>query len=197
MLSSVGSLASGTVLGASHRGRQDRRTGPVRDERWAVAMASDRAFSRDEFQRRLQTDELEPPFTVSGMVKKADEGEGYFLFSMGDCESWARVPLDAIRSAEPLGSLPCREHSHPVVRLEFAPPTDENAWAFSLLKGMRRMAARLKFVDAFGDPLGGGDDETKEEYGATPTCTRCIRRCSRTHVGDPIGYMLCALNCPC
>ncbi|MDF2092548.1 hypothetical protein P0Y31_09345 [Knoellia sp. 3-2P3] len=159
-------------------------------------MASDRAFSRDEFQRRLEADDLEPPFTVAGMVKKAEDGGGYFLFSMGDCESWAKVPLNAIASAEPLGVLPCREHSHAVVRLEFATPTDENAWAFSLLKGMRRTAARLTFLDAYGE--GGGDPETKKpEYAATSGCTRCIRRCGTTHQGDPIGYMLCALNCPC
>lgn len=107
------------------------------------------------------------------------------------------IPLDAIESVEVIGSLPCKEHSHPVATIAFRQPAaTENAWVFSLLTGTmsaaRMMSAQLMFPRDEIRTRGG-----EEALGATSTCTRCIRDCGRAHIGDPIGYMICALNCPC
>jgi hypothetical protein len=127
------------------------------------------------------------------MVKKADSS-GAFLFSIDGCTSWIEVPLDAISSAQLIGVMPCKDHSHSVVRIEFGGDAGAG-WELSLLRSMQgalRIAANYRQGYGLPDEL-----EEEERLGATATCTRCIRQCGRDHVGDPIGYMVCAFNCPC
>jgi hypothetical protein len=47
---------------------------------WRSAWLGRPRFSPDEFHERLQQDELAPPLTLTGMVKKPDDGGRSFLF---------------------------------------------------------------------------------------------------------------------
>ena len=60
---------------------------------------------------------MRSPVVLDGMAKPAENDGAAILFSPAGCESWVRVPTDLIESAEHLGELACKDHTHPHVRI--------------------------------------------------------------------------------
>lgn len=68
------------------------------------------AFTPGEFLERLREDKLTPPLVISGMVKPTAESKT-FSFSVGGCNAWVELPVEAIENAAILGTLPCENQS--------------------------------------------------------------------------------------
>lgn len=73
--------------------------------------------SGEELLDALQGDKLSQDDVYVGMVKESDK-EKHVAFAPGSCEEWIDVPAELIGDVEVLRHVPCRDHSHPLVRLE-------------------------------------------------------------------------------
>jgi len=54
-----------------------------------------------------------------GMVKVSKK-DNHVAFTPGSCDEWIDVPAQLIADVEVIRHAPCREHSHPVVRLKLS-----------------------------------------------------------------------------
>jgi hypothetical protein len=97
-------------------------------------------LSADDFFEKLQQDKLitETPFSIVGMVKKSDGNEKTIkLAPGGHCSNWVTVPLEFIDRVEMVSTVPCKDHSHPLVKLHMKKPkTAEGQLYFDLLEKM-------------------------------------------------------------
>jgi hypothetical protein len=98
-------------------------------------------LSADNFFEKLQKDTLETsiPFSIVGMVKKADGKEKVIEFAPGgNCSNWVKIPLEFVEDAEVLKTVSCKDHSHPLVKLNLkTPKTAEGKIFFGILEGMK------------------------------------------------------------
>lgn len=105
-------------------------------------------LSADNFFDKLQKDTLEAsiPFSVVGMVKKAEGKEKAIEFAPGgNCSNWIKIPLEFIEDAEVLKTVSCKDHSHPLVKLNMkTPKTAEGKIFLGLLEGMKQGSARME-----------------------------------------------------
>src|SRR5918912_481342 len=65
----------------------------------------------------LKSGELSGYDVYVGMVKASDK-EDHIAFAPGSCDEWIDVPAELIGDVEVLRHVPCREHSHPLVRMK-------------------------------------------------------------------------------
>jgi len=88
-------------------------------------------FTGEAFLEALADGSLTEPLIRVGMVKLQADSSDEFLFSEGGCGSeWIAVPVDLVEKATFVRMLPCRDHQHPLVALEFkAPPKGDSAAA--------------------------------------------------------------------
>jgi hypothetical protein len=105
-------------------------------------------LSASEFFEKLQHDKLTTPtvHALRGTVKKS-EGSGKTLeFSVdGDCSNWVTIPLALIDSADVLGKIACKDHSHNYVRIVLREPkTDEGKVLMCLLTSIGRQLQSIK-----------------------------------------------------
>ena len=84
-------------------------------------------FTADEFLKRLTEGALRTPLICEGFAKPVEDSHKAFLFSVGtSCEDWTKIPGEVIEKVEFLGERPCRDHSHPLIRIHFKePPANE------------------------------------------------------------------------
>ena len=80
-----------------------------------------RSYEPGEFVSLLASNQLdEPPLNLAiyGSVK-ADENDSHvLLFSIStSCDQWIRIPLSQISSIQHGGSVSCKDHRHPFVRI--------------------------------------------------------------------------------
>ncbi len=116
-----------------------------------------------EFFESLQQDKLiaAVPITLIGMVKKSEGKEKAIQFAPGgNCSNWVTIPLELIEDVEILKTIPCKDHTHPLVRLNLKTPTTPEAKIFSsILQGMQSSLegtqpafAVQQQLDPWGDP---------------------------------------------
>jgi len=87
--------------------------------RWGVAMAENRFDSGEALVAALAEGKLRSDHQYTGMVKASDKDK-YVAFALGSCDSgWIDVPAEVIGKVEVIDQVPCREHSHPLVRMQF------------------------------------------------------------------------------
>lgn len=132
------------------------------------------------------------PVTLTGMVKKSEGKERTIQFaSAGNCSGWVTIPLDLIEDVEVLSTVPCKDHTHPLVRLNLKTPTNPEAKIFAaLLKGMQSTLEGTRVVyaqqqqggtDQWGDPICGPGTKKKCYPALCPNpmgpgmiwCTKC------------------------
>jgi hypothetical protein len=93
-----------------------------------------------EFFEKLQQDKLSTPlpFGILGMVKKTEGKERTIAFAPGvHCSNWVTIPLEFIETVEMIRTIPCKDHSHPLVKLNMkTPKTPEGKMFFAMLEGM-------------------------------------------------------------
>ena len=102
-------------------------------------------MSPTEFQQALAAKTLRSPLILTGLAKEADDNSS-IMFSPDDCLTWIRIPLTLLEEIEFLGEVPCKDHSHPLVRLNLKRPSGDESVFAELLEGllsyMRRSTAR-------------------------------------------------------
>jgi hypothetical protein len=93
----------------------------------------DQPLTGESLEQALRGGDLDRPDSeIVGMVKVTEE-KGKVSFSRTDCESWVDLPTDLIKSAEQVGHSRCRDHSHPVFRLQLNSSDDPAAQVFGAL----------------------------------------------------------------
>ena len=78
-----------------------------------------------EFFENLQQDKLITaiPIALIGMVKKSEGKEKTIQFAPGgNCSNWVTIPLEFIDDVEIIKTVPCKDHTHPLVRLNLKTP---------------------------------------------------------------------------
>lgn len=94
-----------------------------------------------EFFEKLQQDKLNTPipFGIIGMVKKSEGKERAIAFAPGvHCSNWVTIPLASIKTVEIIRTIPCKDHSHPLVKLNMeTPKTPEGKMFFAMLEGIK------------------------------------------------------------
>lgn len=153
---------------------------------------SGKRFAPRDFLSIIDSVEEAVPFAIEGLAKADPDDPNVVLFEpTKTCNRWLRLPLSIVESIEPISRYQCGDHSHPVVRLVFSPPTTPEAAAFAALAGYleemvsvlaTRAGARLETL-----PPDGGD------AGAFPTA--CWEECDRKHPNDWRQRWVCKLFC--
>jgi hypothetical protein len=171
-----------------------------------------RSLTAAELYESLQHETLTAtfPITLTGMVKKSDGKEKTVQFApAGNCSGWVTIPLELIEDVEILKAVPCKDHTHPLVRLNLKTPTNTEAKIFSsILNAMQSnfdgtpppfagrqlaFAERLP-LDPWGDPECG-PGTVKRCYPSvcpnpsgrgTHLCTVC--RCEVPFNPNPEGF---------
>lgn len=124
-----------------------------------------RIYEPDEFVSLLasnQLDELPLNVTVYGPAKADENDRSALLVSMStSCDQWIRIPVSLISSVQHGGSVSCKDHRHPFVRIVLTEPSKENTSAVLLMRlfaeeKAKTAAARTRALRA------GGDCETFE-----------------------------------
>jgi hypothetical protein len=115
----------------------------------------------DDFFEKLEKGELSAaPVRLTGMVKKADGSEKAIRFAPGtNCAGWVTIPLDLIEGVEMLRTVPCRDHTHPFVKLTLKEPrSPEGKALFALLGSVQNAPAAMspKPAGPFPGPGYGG-----------------------------------------
>jgi hypothetical protein len=72
----------------------------------------------EEFVALLNKPELDIPIFVSGMAKAHESRTDAVMIAQGNCSKWHELPLSAIIGVEVIGKRRCKDHSHPLVRLQ-------------------------------------------------------------------------------
>ena len=137
-----------------------------------------------DFFERLQKDKLaEPlPFGILGMVKKSEGMERTIAFAPGlRCSNWVTIPLELIETVEMIRAIACRDHSHPLVKLNIkAPQTSEGKMFFALLEGMTPAhEAMQRGIEANANGFHGSNDGSVKQrlssgfWGCTDTYCGC------------------------
>jgi hypothetical protein len=114
-----------------------------------------------EFLERLERDTFDAAtsITLVGMAKKSDGEEKSIQFAPGqDCTNWTTIPLTAIASVEVIRTVPCRDHSHPLVKLNMKTPDSSDGQLFSSIIAAMQSPSSAGMPRGLGGPrpsLGG------------------------------------------
>jgi hypothetical protein len=87
-----------------------------------------------EFFETLERDTFDATTSVTlvGMAKKSDGEQKAIQFAAGqDCTNWTTIPLKAIASVEVIRTVACKDHSHPLVKLNMRAPDSPDGELFS------------------------------------------------------------------
>jgi hypothetical protein len=91
-------------------------------------------FTAQEFIDKLRRNGVSAPLKLAGMVKLPEDDSPELMFAPGThCADWITVPLDAIASVEVLDTVPCHDHTHPLVILTFKEPESSEGTMFAAL----------------------------------------------------------------
>ena len=94
-----------------------------------------------DFFEKLQHDKLDTtaPLYLMGMVKKSErEGKTIDFAPGGDCSNWVTIPLELIDDVEIMKTISCKDHTHPLVKLNMKKPsTTEGKIFLALLEAMK------------------------------------------------------------
>ena len=115
-----------------------------------------KSFSGMDLEQALKEGELtHPAASLTGMVKPSEKS-GHVSFSQAGCETWIDLPTDMIERADQEGQRPCRDHSHPVVRITLKEPKDaQGKILLALLTQAAPSPSKARYVDelmAYPDP---------------------------------------------
>ena len=116
-------------------------------------MAKTTTYSGEEFIKALSEDKFSTPVELEGIAKPAGADGKAFMFSTGtDCGTWIQIPLDIVQNIELIRVISCKDHTHPLVRLQLKEPPKENPVG-SLFAGLlRQMGAASAPISSRGRP---------------------------------------------
>jgi hypothetical protein len=127
-----------------------------------------RSYEPAEFASRLASNVLEEPvgLALHGLVK-ADENDSHvLLFSTSlSCETWIPIPVSLISSIRHIRNVRCKDHQHPLVRIDLAQPNKEDVSAvlfMRLFAQAKATAVRIAFSGRRGFKTRAADCEILE-----------------------------------
>jgi hypothetical protein len=107
-----------------------------------------RNYEPADFLSKLSKNNLPNPTEVSivGLVKsdEANPSAIHFSYSL-PCEQWLSIPIEIVETIDHLGTVPCKDHQHPLVRIKFKRPDETRedvAFLFNLISQMQASLAR-------------------------------------------------------
>lgn len=109
---------------------------------------SGKSFSGEDLEEALTEGTLTQAQTpLTGMVKPSEKS-GHVSFSQAGCDTWVDLPTDMIERADHVGKRPCRDHSHPLMRITLNEPEDPEAKTLlSLLAQAATSPSEAQHVD--------------------------------------------------
>ncbi|MEV6408819.1 hypothetical protein AB0M58_38775 [Streptomyces bobili] len=143
------------------------------------------AYSPQEFFQRLTRNELGSTVALAGLINESESDDQYASFVVGtECTDWRRIPLSLIDSIQPVRTISCNDHTHPLVKLRLKEPTsDEARLLMSFVTDVQREAQRL-----IQRALTAASVESSD-----PGCLNCLQGCSG--VIEPGDVFLCFDYC--
>jgi hypothetical protein len=102
-----------------------------------------------EFVETLRRGEAGAPLRLTGMAKLPEDGDDpQLMFALGTrCADWTPVPYDSVESVEVKDSVPCDDHSHPLVTLTLKEPdSSEGAMLAGLLRATLKRRGERRAV---------------------------------------------------
>ena len=108
-------------------------------------------YQPKEFIDRLKDGTLRRPLSVVGMAKTSEDGNSLLLDPTMRCRKWIEIPVEMIakKGVEWLGDVPCKEHEHPLVRIELQ--HDESGQSDVLARLLSATAGGAFFPNPNGD----------------------------------------------
>lgn len=163
-----------------------------------------KSFSGSDLEKALTEGTLTQAQTpLTGMVKPSEKS-GHVSFTQAGCDTWVDLPTDMIERADHVGQHPCRDHSHPVMRVTLKEPKDpKGKILLALLAQAAPRPSEAQHVDelrTYPTPT----PETGASFMAVPVppgisdsasaCNSvCLWFCPRDRYGNPdLG---CVLHC--
>jgi hypothetical protein len=148
-----------------------------------------RVYPPQEFLEKLVRDDLKPPLVFTGMVKKGEDNLNQVLFATGtNCANWRAVSLEMVESIEVLEIVPCKDHTHPRVKIYFKKPKSKDAMLFASLAAAMVRAARDAMIKMLDQIQPGGAIVRS----ASGDCAQCFRDC---RVQSPEDFLACLDRC--
>ncbi len=159
-----------------------------------------KSYDAQEFLGRLVRNEITSPLIFTGMVKQAGDDK-HLLFAFGThCEHWSKVPLEIIEKVEVLQILPCKDHTHPFVKLHFKHPASGEGQFFAALAA--QLASAIHPCGAGGPEAsflaarrGTGDTTGNPEVDCTLNWLKCSLDCEHKYPDDPATQAICKVVC--
>jgi hypothetical protein len=139
-----------------------------------------------EFLEKLVRNDLRPPLVLTGMAKKGEDDDKQVWFAIGtNCANWRVVPLNLVESIEALEIVPCRDHTHPLVKMYFKKPNSEDSMLFASLAINIIRAAGDAVVKVLAHVQASGPTVRSD-------CVQCLRDC---RVQSPEDFFACLDRC--
>jgi hypothetical protein len=146
-------------------------------------MASGNVFSASEMLTALRGGNFAPSLKIVCAIKHEDKNDKHLLINTRmSCVDWIPIPLETIDTIEYVRKFTCDDHSHPIVKLTFAPPKTPEGQAFA--------AIAAQFLETFAY------DEVKLPADGYPECAACLNNCTDTFATSA-ERRACYQGCPC
>jgi hypothetical protein len=157
-----------------------------------------RTFSGTEFVAALAAGPLKRQIVKVGMVKPDDSPDAIQFAEGTNCSGWSKIPVQFIETVEFIGNVTCKDHEHPLIALELADPTSDEAAVFAdLLRNTARQrptqqrAGRRPDLASLVAAMQGTGSAVSPELGDPCETAAAIRwgHCVR----GPLGPTICGL----
>jgi hypothetical protein len=137
-----------------------------------------KSFSGATLEKALKEGALaHTPASLIGMVKPAEKS-GHVSFSQADCDAWVDLPIDMIDRADHVGQRPCRDHSHPIMRLTLREPKDPEGRILSALLMPQAAPSPMSMGGFEGPHLHAGGQAQLMPAGVVGSYNPwCVSRC--------------------
>jgi hypothetical protein len=175
-------------------------------------------FTPAEFVAKLKEEADHPlPLAFVGMLKTAEDDQ-HLMFAQGvSCAHWTAIPTDQIETIELISEVPCKDHSHPLVKMQLKAPASEEAAMYASLaqscsfmnsasQGMGDLG--LALMQRVKDFRGGKSDVMFRNSGPDgwfPCWSRCMddlldfaseQPADQWKFWSSLAYQLCGQICP-
>lgn len=160
-----------------------------------------KSFSGTDLERALAEGTLTQAQTpLTGMVKPSEKS-GHVSFTQAGCDTWVDLPTDMIERADQVGQRPCRDHSHPIMRITLKEPKDPKGKI--LLALLTQAAPEAQHVDelrtypTLTPGTGVSSMFARVPPGISDSASACNTVCLWFCPGDRYGNpdLGCVLNC--
>lgn len=91
-------------------------------------------YTPAEFIEKLKGETDHPkPLVFVGMLKAAEDDQHLMFANGASCTHWTPVPVERIEGIEWISDVPCKDHSHPLVKMTLKTPASEEAMMYASL----------------------------------------------------------------